>query len=115
MMLPSLATSIRAISTPAAIAARMARVTSCCRNVEGARAMMTTGKSAYQPSSELRGKATALRDVAVQAEVLFRVAPPRRVGDANADLVRSTAALARKIQLFFRVLPHFHFPFRSVF
>src|SRR6516162_4541930 len=39
MILPSLATSIRAISTPAAIAARMARVTSCCRNVEGARAM----------------------------------------------------------------------------
>src|SRR5262245_60443536 len=45
MILPSLATSIRAISTPPAIAARMARVTSFCRNVEGARAMMTTAKS----------------------------------------------------------------------
>src|SRR6516165_8096687 len=46
MILPSLATSIRAISTPAAIASRMARVTSCCRNVEGARAM-GVNKSAY--------------------------------------------------------------------
>src|SRR5262249_20426342 len=48
MILPSLATSIRAISTPAAIAARIARVTSCCRNVEGARPMATTVKSAYR-------------------------------------------------------------------
>src|SRR5262249_20463159 len=83
---------------------------------ERARAMATTVKSAYQRSVErVTRQATALRDVAVQAEVLFRVAPPRRVGDANADLVRSTAALARKIQLLFRVLPHFHSPFRSVF
>src|SRR5262249_29453442 len=45
-ILPFLSTSIRAISTPAAIAARMARVTSCCRNVDGARAMVR--KSAYR-------------------------------------------------------------------
>src|SRR5262249_31656593 len=36
---PALSISIRAICTPAAVTALTALVTSCCRNVEGARAM----------------------------------------------------------------------------
>src|SRR5207245_324460 len=39
VILPALSTSTRAIPTPAAATARMIRVTSCCRNVEGARAI----------------------------------------------------------------------------
>src|SRR5713101_8262670 len=46
-ILPALSISTRAICTPAAAAARMARVTSCCRNVEGARAITTTEMPAY--------------------------------------------------------------------
>src|SRR5262249_36800217 len=49
-ILPVLSISIRAICTPAAVTALTALVTSCCRNVEGARAMMTTAKSAYEGS-----------------------------------------------------------------
>jgi hypothetical protein len=37
---PVLSISTRAIPTPAAVTAFTARVTSCCRNVEGARAMV---------------------------------------------------------------------------
>src|SRR5262249_29726583 len=36
---PDLSISIRAICTPAAVTALTALVTSCCRNVDGARAM----------------------------------------------------------------------------
>src|SRR2546430_9118605 len=39
VILPALSTSTREIPTPAAATARMIRVTSCCRNVEGARAI----------------------------------------------------------------------------
>src|SRR5690242_7276336 len=41
---PALSVSMRAMSTPAVTAASMARVTSCCRNVLGARYIM---KSRY--------------------------------------------------------------------
>src|ERR1700730_4117519 len=51
-ILPVLSISTRAICTPAAVTALTALVTSCCRNVEGARAMAATrGKSAYRQSS----------------------------------------------------------------
>jgi hypothetical protein len=39
---PDLSISMRAICTPAAVTALTALVTSCCRNVEGARAMVST-------------------------------------------------------------------------
>src|SRR5262249_61593736 len=52
-ILPSLAISIRGFSTPAARAARMARVMSDCRKVEGARAMATTVNFAYEASPEV--------------------------------------------------------------
>src|SRR6266540_4444621 len=52
VILPALSTSTRAIPTPAAATARIARVTSCCRNVEGARAM-GVNKSAYEASLEV--------------------------------------------------------------
>ena len=42
-ILPSLAISIRAICTPAAVTALTALVTSCCRNVEGEIAPELTG------------------------------------------------------------------------
>src|SRR5262245_61728641 len=47
-ILPALSISTRAICTPAAVTALTALVTSCCRNVHGARAMTTTVKSAYR-------------------------------------------------------------------
>src|SRR5262245_17348010 len=48
LIFPSLVMSIRTLSTPAARAARMARVMSDCRNVDGARAMAVAGRSAYR-------------------------------------------------------------------
>src|SRR5262245_14706194 len=39
---PALSISMRAICTPAAVTALTALVTSCCRNVDGARALLTT-------------------------------------------------------------------------
>src|SRR5262249_40113825 len=45
---PALSISTRAICTPAAATALTALVTSCCRNVEGARAMGPTEKSSYR-------------------------------------------------------------------
>src|SRR6476620_294022 len=77
-ILPSLAISIRPISTPAAFAALMARVTSCCRNVDGARAMTATRKPAYR--SMLRAR----RAPTVRWIRLSQSGPPVRL-DAGAQ------------------------------
>src|SRR5262249_16096627 len=45
---PVLSISTRAMCTPAAVTALTALVTSCCRNVAGARAMNFTVEPAYQ-------------------------------------------------------------------
>src|SRR5262249_9987074 len=50
LIFPSLVMSIRTLSTPAARAARMARVMSDCRNVAGARLIATTVKSSLLPA-----------------------------------------------------------------
>src|SRR5262249_22987453 len=60
-ILPSLSISTRAICTPAAATALTALVTSCCRNVEGARAMVR--KSAYGRSCGAPAKRTAWLEV----------------------------------------------------
>src|SRR5215467_8248614 len=79
MILPSFATSIRAISTPAAIAARMARVTSCCRNVQGARAM-GVNKSAYRGSERrLTFPLQMVNLLCQQVGNLFQAHPFRKV------------------------------------
>src|SRR5262249_61767999 len=49
LIFPSLVMSIRTLSTPAARAARMARVMSDCRNVAGRRLIATTVKSSLLP------------------------------------------------------------------
>src|SRR6516165_1103973 len=58
-ILPVLSISIRAICTPAAMTALTALVTSCCRNVEGARAMVR--KSAYRSLLRARRAPTVPR------------------------------------------------------
>src|SRR5262249_62326498 len=50
LIFPSLVMSIRTLSTPAARAARMARVMSDCRNVAGARLIATTVKTSLLPA-----------------------------------------------------------------
>src|SRR5215831_2664312 len=60
-ILPALSISTRAICTPAAATALTALVTSCCRNVEGARAMVR--KSAYGRSCGAPAKRTAWLEV----------------------------------------------------
>src|SRR5262249_60184222 len=50
-ILPVLSISIRAICTPAAATALTALVTSCCRNVDGARVMDRYGRGNLLPAS----------------------------------------------------------------
>ena len=77
-ILPSLAISTRAMSTPAAVTALTALVTSCCRNVEGARAMVATEKPACR--SMLRAR----RAPTVPRIRLSQSGPPVRL-DAGAQ------------------------------
>src|SRR5262249_38038741 len=63
-ILPVLSISTRAICTPAAVTALTARVTSCCRNVEGARATGAphkAGRRDWERRPQSQGRAGAPR------------------------------------------------------
>src|ERR1700730_4816467 len=66
VILPALSTSILAICTPAATAAVMALVTSCCRNVEGARAMASAALPGEQVQRARQRSRSGAIDVAGQ-------------------------------------------------
>src|SRR5262245_23262667 len=97
MILPALSISIRAISTPAAVTAFSALVTSCCRNVDDARAITTTEMPAYRPSVEITARhrrTTMLRDVALVTVVRLALGP-----GGHADGVGRVAAAAGELPL----------------
>src|SRR5262249_17768512 len=65
---PDLSISMRAICTPAAVTALSARVTSCCRNVEGARAILSHSLSdAVAPHLHLQPRGDAMQGDAAGA------------------------------------------------
>src|SRR5215472_16376319 len=77
---PDLSISIRAICTPAALTALTALVTSCCRNVDGARAM-----------ASYRGMAVPIReapteDIRVVGPISLPSAPLGGDRDSLSDL-----------------------------
>src|SRR5262249_46008021 len=63
---PDLSISIRAICTPAALTALTALVTSCCRNVDGARAMASY-RSAWPRRSGRRRRGAVVTSDAVKS------------------------------------------------
>src|SRR6516165_4539105 len=65
---PVLSISTRAMCTPAAVTALTALVTSCCRNVEGARAILSHPLSdAVAPHLHLQPHSDAMQDDAADA------------------------------------------------
>src|SRR5262245_29606517 len=62
VILPALSTSTRAIPTPAAATALTALVTSCCRNVEGARHITLLHQQIERACERARARAVAVAD-----------------------------------------------------